>query len=333
MASRGLSAPRAARGGPQVARDAAPGGRRRPRDGPAHGLRARAHRAALALGLCVLSPAVRAWGDEGHQIVGEIASRLLQPAARQRAFALLAADTDTLTAHDIVSETVWADRFRDSDRHGSQVHFRHTRQWHFVDIERSAPDLDRACFGHPPLPAGAPASAGVADDCVVDKIEQFSAELADAGTPPAERLLALKFLLHLVGDLHQPLHASDDHDAGGNAKKATAPGLPAGTLHGYWDTPFVQRLGPGAGAVAARLATRITPAQRQQWSQGTPADWAREASALARNAVYGPLPAPDAGGTYRLPASYVARSGPLVEAQLSKAGVRLAALLNRRLGS
>ena len=89
----------------------------------------------------------------------------------------------------------------------------------------------------------------------------------------------------MVGDLHQPLHASDDHDAGGNAVKVAAAGLPAGTLHGYWDTEFVRRLGAEPAAVAATLASRITVAQAQRWSQGTAGDWAQESSQVARDAA------------------------------------------------
>ncbi len=292
----------------------------------------RASYAALAsLCLATASPAARAWGDEGHEVIAAIASHHLKPAARRKALALLAGDRDRLTAHDFVSQSRWADRFRDSDRDGARVRYLHTRQWHFVDIERKAPDIDRACFGHPPLPAGTPASAGPAAACIVDKIDQFSAELANARISPAERLLALKFLLHFVGDVHQPLHSSDDHDAGGNAKRVTAPGLPAGNLHGYWDTQFVRRLGPDPASTAAALAARITPAQVARWSQGTPTDWAQESYRLARGSVYATLPEADADGVRHLPASYVARSSVLAATQLSKAGVRLAALLNRRL--
>jgi hypothetical protein len=132
---------------------------------------------------------------------------------------MLTADPDTLTAHDIASGATWADRYRDSDRGGSRQRYEQTRQWHFVNIELDGPNLDRACFGHPRLPAAVPASSGPAKACLVDKIEQFTAELSNSATAPGERLLALEFLLHLVGDVHQPLHAVDDHDAGGNRKQ------------------------------------------------------------------------------------------------------------------
>jgi hypothetical protein len=88
----------------------------------------------------------------------------------------------------------------------TKIHYQTTRMWHFVDIEL-AESLASACFGHPPLPPGIPASTGPPRACVVDKIDQFAKELGNPATPASVRLLALKFLLHFVGDLHQPLHA------------------------------------------------------------------------------------------------------------------------------
>src|SRR5580765_5110154 len=158
-----------------------------------------------------LSPrSALAWGDEGHRIVALVADQFLETAIREKIAAMLAADADTLTAHDIASAATWADRHRDSDRNGDRQHYQQTRNWHFVDVELGDPNLDRACLGHPALPAGTVASNGPAETCIVDKIEQFVAELADPHTDPDERLVALKFVLHLVADLHQPLHAADD---------------------------------------------------------------------------------------------------------------------------
>ena len=149
-------------------------------------------------------------GRRGTRIIALVAERFLDPAVREKIAAMLAADPPNLTAHDIASEATWADRYRDSDRSGSRQHYAQTRQWHFVDVELTNPNLDAACVGHPPLPAGTVASNGPAQACVVDKAEQFAAEIADRHTDPKERLAALKFVLHLVGDLHQPLHAADD---------------------------------------------------------------------------------------------------------------------------
>jgi hypothetical protein len=106
---------------------------------------------------------------------------------------------------------MWADKYRDSDRDTTRNRYEATWRWHFVDIELGQQDLGPACFGHPALPPGVPASKGPPRACVVDKINQFAAELGDPATGASEQLLALQFLLHFVGDLHQPLHAADDH--------------------------------------------------------------------------------------------------------------------------
>jgi hypothetical protein len=273
-----------------------------------------------------------AWGDEGHEIIALVAERFLDPAVRERIAAMLAADTDHLTAHDIASEATWADRYRDSDRRGSGQHYGQTYQWHFVDIELGDPNLDRACFGHPPLPAGTVASNGPAQACVVDKIEQFAAELADPRTDPEERLVALKFILHLVGDLHQPLHAADDHDAGGNRKRVTADGFRPGNLHHFWDTEWVRRLGDDPREIANALTAAVSDEQRQVWSRGTVSDWAMESFAVARKDAYGLLPEPSTRGFYVLDARYIEAAVRDVQAQLSRAGVRLAVVFNKVLG-
>jgi hypothetical protein len=126
----------------------------------------------------------------------------------------------------------------------------------------------------------------------VDKIDQFAPELGNPATGAFEQLLALKFLLHFVGDLHQPLHAADDHDAGGNKKLVAAGGQHPGNLHRYWDVEFVERLGTDPRQVAANLIGQISEMQRQEWSRGTPDDWAMEAFALARDDAYELLPQP-----------------------------------------
>jgi hypothetical protein len=258
-----------------------------------------------------------------------MAQSRLDPVARRNVDALLAADTDTLTAPDIADAATWADKFRDSDRNGAR---QHTRQWHFVDLELSGPDLDRACFGRPVLRPGTPASGGPAQDCVVDKIDQFAAELADPSTTTPERIVALKFLLHFVGDLHQPLHASDDHDRGGNDKRVSAVGMRADTLHHYWDTDFVEQLGPNPQRIATMLIGRISPTDARSWAQGNPADWAMESFRIGKDDTYGRIPLPNARGKVRLSGEYVAVAERDVATQLSKAGVRLAVMLNRALG-
>jgi hypothetical protein len=222
----------------------------------------------------------RGVGRRWHQIVALVAQSFLEPDVRKQVNALLAGDTDNLTAHDIASAATWADKYRQANIGGSREK---TAQWHFVDIEITAPDLNKACFSYPALPAGTVASDGPADDCVVHKINEFAAELTDPNTDAEERVAALKFLLHFVGDLHQPLHSADDSDRGGNAKRVSADGFKAGNLHSYWDTPFVVSLGDDAKTVASDLVGHITKTQAAEWQKGSPADWATEAFYIAKS--------------------------------------------------
>jgi len=282
---------------------------------------------ALATNFVQPRPAL-AWGDEGHEVVALVAQSFLEPDVRKRVNALLAADTDSLTAHDIASAATWADKFRDANINGSRLK---TRQWHFVDIEITAPDLDVACFSHPAIPAGTAASDGPADDCVVDKIQEFAAELANPATDQEEQVVALKFLLHFVGDIHQPLHASDDSDRGGNSKRVSAAGFKAGNLHHFWDTEFVDQLGSSAKTIASDLIGHISKAQEQQWQAGEVTDWAMESFNVANEDTYGQLPEPNRRGSFRLSDDYVATATGDVALQLSKAGVRLAFVLNNAL--
>ena len=142
----------------------------------------------------------------------------MTPAPSSAACSGQATDTDSLTAHDIASAATWADKFRDSNTNGAR---QKTRQWHFVDIELIAPDLDQACFNHPALPPGTVASNGPADDCVVDKIEEFAAELANPATDLEEQVVALKFLLHFVGVLG--VTRANPPDRGQGAAEAETP--------------------------------------------------------------------------------------------------------------
>jgi len=288
---------------------------------------------ALVAGSFVLTPqSAIAWGDEGHKIIALVANRFLEAAVRTKIAAMLAADPGNLTAHDIASEATWADRYRDSDRNGARQRYEQTWRWHFVNIELSDPNLDMPCNGHPPLPAGTVASNGPAQACVVDKIDQFAAELADPRTDPEERLVALKFVLHLVGDLHQPLHAADDHDAGGNRKRVVAEGFRPGNLHHFWDVEFVERLGTDPRQVTAAIVAGIADEQRRAWSAGTIWEWTMEAFELARRDAYGRLTGPSANGVYPLDTGYIDAAVKDVRMQLGRAGVRLAAVLNKALG-
>ncbi|MEC5387304.1 S1/P1 nuclease [Uliginosibacterium sp. H3] len=295
-----------------------------------------------------------AWGDMGHRIIGVIAYSRLSPEAREKVDAILAADRDQLTGADFVDRTTWADKYRDSDRSSDRVRYLATRQWHFVDIDidGETPDIDLPCRGFPPLQAGKPASKGPADDCVVSKIEQFSKELSGLSSR-TEKLLALKFLLHFVGDVHQPLHAAEhDHDRGGNdvlilfgRHRVTQDKL---NLHSYWDTELVKSLGTSEQEVGSTLAVGITGSNAAAWKQGTPRDWAIESHKIAKATTYNlgrlqhrsmPIKRKDEDGNsvtttadvIFLDGEYTKDATAVVKEQLQKAGVRLADILERSL--
>ncbi|QUD90318.1 S1/P1 nuclease [Phenylobacterium montanum] len=267
-----------------------------------------------------------AWGELGHRVTGLIAYRHLTPAARARVDAIMAADTDPLTPRDFAGRTNWADKYRSAHRE--------TAAWHFADIEIDHPDLKAACYGFAPLAPGQLASQGPAQACVVAKIEQFTAELRSPSTSPNERLLALKFLIHFVGDLHQPLHAADHMDKGGNCIGLDpAPDGHAANLHAYWDTGAVGSLGGSAEAIAAELDDRTSPERVGTWSAGDPRAWAMETFKIAQRDAYALPTRPTCSdhGAKALTETYQAMAKRDVALQLEKAGVRMAALLNRAL--
>lgn len=282
---------------------------------------------AAAATLALSSTPALAWGDLGHEVIANIAYRHLTPVARAKVDALLASDPDPLTAPDFASRSTWADRYRTDHRE--------TAPWHYVDIEIAHPDLDSACFGHPRLAADQPAGAGPAQDCVTDKIREFTAELRDRSTPQAERVLALKFLAHFIGDIHQPLHAADHRDRGGNCiGLAPSPDGHATNLHAFWDSTVVRSLGRSSDEIAAKLDTQIRPADIEAVGKGTPEDWAWDTFQLARRDAYALPDQPTCNDqrSVALTDAYVATAERDAAMQLKRAAIRLAVTLNRALG-
>ena len=277
--------------------------------------------------LALVAPcSVLAWGFEGHQVVAQIARAYMTPQALAKVDAMLEADhTNHLTPHDMASEAVWADVYRGAGH-------KETAQWHFVDIELDKPDLKTACFGYPN--PGPRASEGSADDCITDKITQFVKELRAPSTDPDERLLALRYLLHFIGDIHQPLHAADNHDRGGNCVSLSLGGPRTQNLHSYWDTAVVEMIGTDPSAVAKTLLASIKPEQVAAWGKGGAQTWAAESFDVARQSVYtlGSAAGCDTAPV-ALPAGYAEKAKDVVALQLQKAGVRLALVLNSTLGS
>jgi len=255
---------------------------------------------------------------------------------------LLATDKGSrLTKNDIASEATWADVLREKSEEARSA----TGAWHSTRFSSDNPDLALACFGRNPLPSGYPASHGPRDNCSVDKIQQFAAELKDPETSAGERLAALQFLLNLVGDLNDPLHAIDRGDQGGECVALQVGSKAPARLAGYWgDTLVAEVVGPDPGKGAARIAAAVPAAEAQKWADGNPEAWARETYETAKSLTYSfasgqpegkqslpPRPGQGEGcpsaDLYRVGPDYETKALAAVKAQLAKAGVRLARVL------
>jgi nuclease S1 len=301
----------------------------------------------LALLTCLHPSFALAWGDRGHRITAAIAYGRLTLEVRKAVDGLLADDAqDRLTAPDFVSRSTWADKLLLQDR-DTPVKFRYnaSRLWHFSEFRLDGGSLAKACLGFHPLPKGRLASEGPPRDCILNKVEQFAEELADPAVNRKERILALKFLIHLVGDLHQPLNVTDNDDYSGRAVKvhlshgAKGQGI---DLQQYWAINLVEQslASPTESdkSAAKRFLSGLTSNQMQDMSSGGPRDWTLETVEVARAVVY------DFSGVERISdgrrgavvyasPAYDARAVPAVKDQLIKAGLRLARLLNDTLTS
>lgn len=291
----------------------------------------------------------RAWGVEAHKIIGLLGERLLQtadPAIASKVTEILATDkSNGWTTTDVAGEAIWADALREKSPEGRAA----TSKWHSAKLDPGNPDFGKACFGRPGLRTMMPASHGPQDDCIVDKIEQFAKELREPGTSAPERLMALQFLLNLVGDLHDPLLTIERNDQSGRCVGVLPPGNRAPVrLDIYWQDDMVaEAAGKEPVKAAEQIAVGLTAVEIRKWSGGTLEDWARESFELAKTVVYR-FPAEASGKSsfparkgeaglcdpapiYRLDDAYRTRAIAAVREQLAKAGVRLAFLLRENL--
>ena len=242
-----------------------------------------------------------AWGPEGHSLVARIADAQLTPAARARVAAILGSDSS------MASIASWADQVRPSRAA--------TAPWHYVDIPIDQPHLDMARD----CPKG---------DCVIAKIEEFRKALNDPAIAPDQLREDLMFLIHFVGDMHQPLHCSDNQDKGGNDVKVEFHGKPT-NLHSLWDSGLLSRMGTEDQLFSP--LSRESARRAGKWSKGTVDDWAEGAHKAAQKTVYGRLPKVAAGTPVPIDAAYEKKADPLIREQIEKAGARLAAVLNTAL--
>ena len=259
--------------------------------------RAMAHAIAFAV-LLSCAPAASAWGPLGHRVVARLAEAQLTPQARAEARKLLA----LRGARHLSDVAVWADDLRDTD----PTLFQRTKRLHFINFH------SRDCIYDPPRDCRD-------GECAVAAIDKYSAILANRANSPAARAEALAFLVHFVGDIHQPLHASYRHDAGGNDFQVRWRGR-GSNLHRIWDSTMLDTAHLSAARYARKLETERTPIAIAE----TPAEWAEESCRLDRDGgVY-----PD---SHTIDQTYVDRELPVAERRLRQAGARLAQLLNRDL--
>lgn len=245
-------------------------------------------------------PAALAFGPAGHRVAGEIAERHLCPAARSYVAPLLDGST-------LANAGTWADAIRDDPQ------WLHTRPWHYINVG------DRQHF--------AEAMRGEAGN-VLSAIERSEKDLADTRLPLKERAEALRFFVHFVTDLHQPLHVGRAEDHGGNDVEVRW-GKERMSLHKFWDANALLRSTGLDEAGLARAIGALAIGQERRWQGGTAQEWAGESRAY-RPLVYDLPPARD--GAARLDRSYVATARNIVNLRLAQAGVRLAGRLNALAG-
>ena len=288
-----------------------------------------------------------AWGDDGHKIVATIAWNFMTPAAKAQAKAILENNKDTLTDNNFVDIAPWADKYRDAGRPDGAA-YKGTREWHFIDTPLATTETDEAILDaeakicpYAPKLDGVASVGAPANDCVVNKIEQFTNELKNPDTTKEEKVFALKFIVHFVGDMHQPFHAVDDNDHGGNCVwvKSDHSSFPT-TLHSYWDGQLVRNLEntlrpEDYGYI---LAKRTEHTNYAEWVKGYTRDWAAESFKLAKDVGYKlnvdkltTCATENKNTPIELAKDYDKAADPVAEQQLQKAGVRLAAILNSAL--
>ena len=279
----------------------------------------------LLAGLLLLPALAGAWGRQGHMTVALVAEGLLTPQARQlvdqvrgakgwqellpgRSRGFDKADAELAEfcqgpegRLELVAD--WADAYR----------FRHrgTAAWHFVDLPLAGdggPDaLRQVC------PEG---------DCLPAQLTNHYQVLKDRTAAPLARLEALLWVVHLAGDIAQPLHAATDDDMGGNERGVFVMGR-VGTLHGAWDTGFFVKMRARPAVLAAEL-------DGGPWARGPvdPSAWAQESFRVAKSFVYPQFER--TGGHYG--AEDVRQAWPVVKDQLARGGGRLALMLNAAAG-
>jgi hypothetical protein len=239
---------------------------------------------------------LHAWGEVGHRAAAELAEQRLKPEGRAVVAGLLGGQS-------MADVAVWADEVR------STTH-RHTDRWHSVNIPIDASGYRAARDCPPP------------GECVLVALPRLEAQLGDRTRPREERREALMFLVHFIADMHQPLHVADRGDRGGNETKMSPVG---GTddLHRAWDSGIIQASNHTAASLVAAANRWLRRRQEPPIGSGRYDDWAREGLWISRQVVY-----PQAAD-HRITRHERQIAIATIEERIARAGVRLAAVLNR----
>lgn len=244
-----------------------------------------------------------AWGQSGHRIVGAIAESKLDAKARAAVAELLAGEPDPTLA----GVSVWADHVRENE-----PDYTWTVPLHWVNFERGNCRYEESRNCRDGL-------------CVVEAIERYSAQLGDRWLPRSARRDALKFVVHFVGDIHQPLHAGFAADRGGNDFQISL--MREGwNLHSVWDTLIIDSLKLEWPEYQSRVETAAYTAESlARVAEAQPSTWAGESCGIAQADDFYPP-------KHKITGRYLEAKRPTADQRLKLAGERLAALLNRVLG-
>ena len=270
--------------------------------------------------LSLLVQTVACWGQEGHEIVGDIASQLVQPSTSQFI-------SSVLTSGTLASVSTWADQVKRSGKYAW------TKPLHYVDVHD-----EQSCSYNDDVDCKD-------GNCVVGAITQFTQNLCDANKPAADRRDALEFLVHFIGDIAQPLHTCG-RDRGGNEASVNYGGKQT-NLHAIWDTDMVvdriRQVASNQDAYTNFLVKQIKSgsyrSSSSSWSSKQVGfsknnngnslmaiDWAQDSSTIDCQGVWGPY---DKNPGQDFSNAYFTANAATIDIQLAKGGYRLAAWLDQ----
>jgi hypothetical protein len=280
-------------------------------------------RLLLGIAAALVPTPAFAWWEYGHYTVARIAYSTARPTTRSAIDRLLAysarLETPQCPIRSIEDAAYWPDCIR-----AYKERFSYSFPWHYQNVDICKPfDQANACKD---------------GNCVSAQIERNAKLLADVKLPARERLTALAFLAHFVGDLHMPLHAGDRGDKGGN-EFAVSYGLIAGrtNLHSAWDGYLAERgiSTPAAGARGLLAELDPDPEQRANMAGGKVEDWARESWEASRTFAYGTVMADACGPRPEtrpvIEEATVQRLIPVIRNQITRGGLRLGRMLDEAL--